>query len=413
MWRAAIVTLGLLSASPVLAQPQERPTYPEPEPQGFIAEPLAIERAALFAGRHLSGGGAGRAGIYADFMNMIPGAGWIAAGPGYRQWFSSDRIFFDTSAAISFRGYRTAQARVEMSKLAEGKLTVGSQFRWQDAMQINAFGEGPDTLRAHHAQYRMRSSNLAGYATVRPWRSVAINAQGGWLKPTIEEPSGWFRSKLPSFRELSPGDPAFALADQPGFLYGETAITADTRDAPGHTTRGALLRAGASTFSDRDTGMFSFRRYEGEAAGFVPLADSRVVVALHGWLVTSDTADGRLVPFYLQPSLGGANTLRSYADYRFHDRNMVVLNVETRVALMTHMDVAAFLDAGNVAARIGDLNLDKRSYGLGVRLHARRNTFARFDLARGDEGWRFVFRLNDPLSLSRLLRRTAPVPFVP
>ena len=92
---------------------------------------------------------------------------------------------------------------------------------------------------------------------------------------------------------------------------------------------------------------------------------------------------------------------------------MLLLNLETRVALMTHVDVAAFLDAGNVASRIGDLNLDKRSYGIGFRLHARRNTFARFDLARGDEGWRFVFRLNDPLSLSRLLRRTAPVPFVP
>jgi len=412
MLRAAIVTLGLLSAFPAFAQSQERPAHPETEPQGLIAEPLAIERAALFAGRNLSGGD-GRAGIYADFMNMIPGAGWIAAGPGYRQWFTGDRIFFDTSAAISFRGYRTAQARIEMAKLSEGKLTVGSQFRWQDAMQINAFGQGPDTPRSDHAQYRMRSSNLVGYATVRPWRSLAINGHAGWLKPTIAEPSGWFRSKLPSFRELSPEDPAFALAEQPGFLYGETAITADTRDAPGHATRGGLLRAAASTYSDRDSGLFSFRRYEGEAAGFMPLADSRVVVGLHGWLVTSDTADGRFVPFYLQPSLGGANTLRSYADYRFHDRNMVVLNLETRVALMTHVDVAAFLDAGSVAPRIGDLNLDKRSYGLGFRLHARRNTFARFDLARGDEGWRFVFRLNDPLSLSRLLRRTAPVPFVP
>ena len=412
MWRAAVVTLGLLCASPAIAQSQERPSYPETEPQGLIPEPLPVERAALFAGRNFSGG-AGSAGIYVDFQNMIPGSGWLAAGPGYRQWYLGDRVFFDTSAAISLRGYRTAQARVELTKLSAGKLAVGSQFRWQDATQINAFGQGPDTLRSAHAQYRMRSSNLVGYATLRPWRSVAISGQGGWLKPSIQEASGWFRSDLPSARETLPGDPVFALTEQPGFLYAETSITADTRDFAGHATRGGVLRGAASTYADRDSGVFSFRRYEGEAAGFVPLADSRVVVALHGWLVTSDTDAGRFVPFYLQPSLGGANTLRSFADYRFHDRNMVVLNLETRVALMTHVDAAVFLDAGNVAARLGDLNLDKRSYGVGFRMHSRGNTFARFDLARGAEGWRFVFRLNDPLSLSRFLRRTAPVPFVP
>jgi Omp85 superfamily domain len=412
MWRAAIVTLGLLCASPATAQPQERPSTPETEPQGLIAEPLPIERAALFAGRHFSGGER-RAGIYADFLNMIPGAGWLAVGPGYRQWYGGDRVFFDTSAAISLRGYRTAQARIELPKLTGGKLMVGSQFRWQDATQINAFGEGPDTLESNHAQYRMRSSNLAGYATLRPWRSIAIGGQGGWLKPSIREPSGPFRSDRPALREMFPGDPVFALAAQPGFLYGETSVTADTRDSPGHTRRGALLRAGAATYSDRDSGAFSFRRYEGEAAAFVPLAGSRVVLAMHGWMVGSDTAAGQLVPFYLQPSLGGANTLRSYADYRFHDRNMLVLNAEARIALMTHVDAAAFVDAGNVAPRVGDLNLDKRSYGAGLRMHSRGNTFARFDAAHGGEGWRLLFRLNDPLSLSRLMRRTASIPFVP
>ncbi len=408
-----MLTAGLLCASSAIAQPQERPVSPGNEPRGLISEPLPIERAALFAGRNLIGSGGGE-GFYVDFINMIPGAGWLAAGPGYRRWYSGDRMLFDTSAAISMRGYRTAQTRVELPSLASGKLTIGSQFRWQDATQISAFGQGPDTLVTDHAQYRMRSSNLVGYATLRPWRSVAIGGQGGWLKPSIHEPSGPFRrTTRPDLRQMFPGDPVFAFPEQPGFLYGETSITADTRDAPGHAYRGGLLRAAASTYSDRDSGTFSFRRYEGEAEGFVPLADSRVVVGLHGWLVASDTAGGRLVPFYLQPSLGGANTLRGYADYRFHDRNMLVLNLETRVALMTHMDVALFLDAGNVAPRAGDLNLDKRSYGAGLRLHSRRNTFARLDVARGAEGWRFVFRLNDPLSLSRLLRRTAPVPFVP
>ena len=81
--------------------------------------------------------------------------------------------------------------------------------------------------------------------------------------------------------------------------------------------------------------------------------------------------------------------------------------------MMTHIDAAFFVDAGNVAPRVADLNFDKRSYGAGLRLHSRRQTFARMDVARGDEGWRFLFRLSDPLTLGRLSKRTAPVPFVP
>lgn len=80
---------------------------------------------------------------------------------------------------------------------------------------------------------------------------------------------------------------------------------------------------------------------------------------------------------------------------------------------MTHVDAAVFVDAGNVAARVADLDVDRRSYGAGLRLHSRRQTFARFDVAHGDEGWHVLFRLTDPLSLSRVGRKTAAAPFVP
>ena len=134
---------------------------------------------------------------------------------------------------------------------------------------------------------------------------------------------------------------------------------------------------------------------------------------LHGWAVGTDVASGQVVPFYLQPSLGGLNTLRGYTDYRFHDRDLLLFNVETRIPLMTHVDAAAFADLGNVAPRFGDLNLRKNSYGAGLRLHSRRQTFARLDVARSSEGWMFLVRLTDPFDLMRLSRQTATAPFVP
>ena len=403
---AARVALVLVCAAAIPADAQDRPDVVaaqhaplpaemSPEPEGYIAEPVPVERAGAFMDRHFANGELTN-GFYADFWSMIPGAGWISGGPGYRSWYAKDQVFVDGSAAISWHGYKAAQARFELPALMRSRLAVGSQIRWQDFPQVDFFGEGSGTLESNRTEYHLKSTNLVGYATVRPMEWLGIGGHIGWLEPSTSLSSA-FTSTL----------------RQPTFIHTEISATADTRDFPGHPTSGGLFRAAAARYSDRDAGIMSFRRYEAEGAQFLPFAGARVVLALHGWLAASDTNEGQFVPFYLQPSLGGHNTLRSYADYRFHDRHMMVINAEARVAMMTHVDAAAFVDAGNVAARVGDLNVDKRSYGAGLRLHSRRQTFARVDVAHGGEGWRLVFRLTDPLNLARLSRRTAPVPFVP
>ena len=80
-WRASLFALALLSAYPSSGAAQD----PASEPRGFIREPAAIERAAVFADRR-QGNGELTNGYYIDFLNMIPGAGWISGGPGYRHW---------------------------------------------------------------------------------------------------------------------------------------------------------------------------------------------------------------------------------------------------------------------------------------------------------------------------------------
>lgn len=415
----ACLTLMLFCA-PIGASAQElrypaqgAPPIPETatEARGFVTEPEAITRAVVWADRNL--GGEGRSsGFYVGTFSMIPGSGWVSVGPGYRKWLSDDRMFFDTSAAISWRGYRTAQATFEVPKLAKSRFTVGSTFRSQDYGQVNYFGAGPASLETNESEYRLKSTNLVGYGAFRPIRTVAIGLEAGVLSPSIGRRTGFFKRDIPDTQDMFPGDVVFGIGDQPTFLHSELSVTSDTRDFDSHPTRGGVYRAALTNFSDRDTGVFSFRRYEAEASRFIPVADSRVVFALHGWLATSDANDGGAVPFYLEPSLGGNNSLRGYADYRFHDRNMLLVQAEARIAMMTHVDTAIFWDAGNVAPKVGDLNLDHRDWGVGLRLHSRRQTFARLDLARGAEGWRFVFRLTDPLHLSRLNRHTAPAPFV-
>ena len=107
----ARVAFALLCAHPLAALAQDAST---PEPQALVGEPDVIERAVLFADRHISNGDITN-GFYVDSWNMIPGAGWISAGPGYRHWYKKIDVFVDASAAISSRGYKTAAGAIRIA----------------------------------------------------------------------------------------------------------------------------------------------------------------------------------------------------------------------------------------------------------------------------------------------------------
>jgi outer membrane protein assembly factor BamA len=409
-WLAALA----IAAMPIAASAQEPAPQPQTSVQGLFNEPNVIVRAIDFATRTMGDGSGEKSGFYPEMSNMITGAGWISLGPGYRMWFGGDRLLIDGSAAMSWREYKMARGRIELANLANDRVAIGSELKWQDYTQNTFFGEGSDSLESNRSEYRIKSFDAIGYANVRPKKWLTVGGRSGWLRsPDLSEPRGKFRRDNPSTQDVFPDNAVFERGEQPDYLHSELFVLADTRDRRSHPLDGGLCRASWSYFSDRSAGDFSFGRLELEGAQFKTFEAARLTFAAHGWLARTDSRDGNIVPLYLLPALGGNNTLRSFANYRFHDRNMVVANVEMRVAVWDHLDAAAFVDAGNVAARMSDLDFAKRSYGAGIRLHSAKATFARLDVAHGSEGWRLTFNTSDPLHLSRLARRMAPVPFVP
>lgn len=409
----ALLITALVTA-PGVALAQDTAPQPSAGAEGLLPEPHFVVRAIDFATRTMGDGSGNKSGFYPELSNMVTGAGWISIGPGYRQWLGGDRAVLEASAAMSWREYRMARARFEFTNLVRSRVSIGSELKWQDFTQNSYFGTGPDSLEADRSEYRVKSLNAVGYAAIRPAKWLSIGARGGWLRsPALLDPLGQFTRGNPGSHARFPGEPAFAQPDQPDYVHSELSITSDTRDRRSHPQRGGLYRGAWTAFSDQRDGRFSFRRVEAEGAQFVSTEDGLVTVAMHGWLVMSNTTSGSTVPFYLMPSLGGNNSLRAFSNYRFHDRHLALANVELRFALMRHLDSVMFVDAGNVAPRLSDLNFDKRSIGVGLRLHSARSTFARLDVANGAEGWRLTFNTADPLHLSRLSRRTAPIPFVP
>jgi outer membrane protein assembly factor BamA len=409
----------LITAHSVLAQETTSNTLPPDwlPPAGTLPEPGILKKAINASDGLITDNEDRNDGLYAQVGQIATGAGWLTAGPGFHHQLFNGVANVDLSAAVSWRLYRSAQVRIEMPKLARGRLFLGGQVTYQDLLQVNYFGLGDQSNQSDRSAYRLNNFDVQGAAKVRLTNYLSLNGRIGWLpRPDISTATGR-RVTIPSTVDRFSEDSAPGLKTQPSFLHGDVSLISDWRDHPGHPTRGGLYRATVARYSDRDSGAYSFGRLDLEASQFLPVFTRKLIVALQGWEVISSTPGERSVPFYLMPSLGGQDTLRGYYDYRFHDNNMQVFNGELRWSLFTHLDAAAFADAGKVSARAGDLDFHHlhSAYGLGFRMHNAATTVLRVDVGHSTEGWRVFFKLSDPFFKRRDANLGGPVvvPFVP
>ncbi len=91
------------------------------------------------------------------------------------------------------------------------------------------------------------------------------------------------------------------------------------------------------------------------------------------------------MPFYLQQTLGGADnlrgfreqsigsdatqaTLRRFRDFRFRDRNLLLLQAEYRMKLWEFIDGSVVVDAGKVTTTRSDLDLTNLKHDHGFAL---------------------------------------------
>jgi hypothetical protein len=417
LWLSILVTLVPRPTSAQQTPPANLPAgWIVQSVPGYLSEPGLLKKLLATSESRASDEREPADGLYVETGNMITGEGWISAGPGYRRHVLDGRMLVDVSAAVSWKLYNSAQASVELPRLAHNRLTVGAQALYQDFLQVDYFGVGPDSRASDQSAYRFKNTDVLGYATIRATDWLSVSGRfGGILRPSLSAATGP-RVPVPNTIDLFSDTSAPGIQAQPSFLHGDVLVAADLRDHKGHPTSGGLYQFVAAAYSDRDSGTYSFRRYEVDAAQFVPLFTKRWILALHGREAFSDVSSGHVVPIYLMPALGGKNTLRGYHDYRYHDNDMQTFSAEVRCALFTHIDAAVFADAGKVASRVADLDLKqlKRSYGAGLRVHNATATLVRLDVGHSPEGWQVFLKISDPFKRSvPISGRSAVVPFVP
>ena len=141
-------------------------------------------------------------------------------------------------------------------------------------------------------------------------------------------------------------------------------------------------------FRDRDSRNYDFNRIDVTAMHVIPIFDKKRGIALHAVASRIDPVGGSRVPFFLMPTVGGADSLRGYREFRFRDAAAVTLNAEYRWEAFSGLDLALFVDAADVGPTWRSLvgaHL-KSSWGMGFRFNTNRRVFLRIDVAGGREG---------------------------
>jgi outer membrane protein assembly factor BamA len=214
----------------------------------------------------------------------------------------------------------------------------------------------------------------------RPWVNAGVRY--GWLDVAVGRGRD---ERYPSVDDVFSEADAPGFTAQPSYLYNDVFATFDTRDEPGNARAGGYYGLLWRHYKDNDSSLYTFDRMDIELQQFLPIFDKKRVIAVRLRLLATRENEGHEVPFYLQPTLGGSNSLRRTGDYRYRDRNAFYSNVEYRWEAFSGLDMALFSDFGTVAPRVKDLHFSDLlgAYGIGFRFNTYKAVFFRIDLAAG------------------------------
>lgn len=307
------------------------------------------------------------------FIGSVLEGGGLAIGPGYRRPFG-DGGLITAHAAWTFRNYTGASARIALPAFGNGLVHVEAYGERIHAPTVAFYGIGNGSRRGDRQAFGYDETTAGLSARVRAGRLGEFGGSADYLD-TKGDVSDDVRTQ--QVRSLAPA-----------YARGTAFASLDSRTSPGYTQRGGLARVSFADYRQVNGSGAGFQRADGELQAFIPLRAERQIVALRAAAATTVTADGNVVPFYLLPELGGHSALRGYSSWRFRDRARLLLSGEYRWSAGPLVDMALFVDAGQVAPRLGDLSFSElhTSYGVGFSVHTPSATVTRLEVARSREG---------------------------
>jgi hypothetical protein len=326
------------------------------------------------------------------FENAYRGGGF-AAGLGY-MWHVSSYSTVDIRGSYSIKSYKRAEAEFVAPRLFHRRGELSILGGWRDATEVGFYGFGNNTSANNRANFGFEQPHGSALLSVRPTGRLLL-LRGGVELSRWDLKSG--SGGAPSVEDVYTPEALPGLGATTTYLHTQATVGFDWRTASGYTRRGGFYGVTGHDYYDRDDAL-GFRQVDYEVIQHVPILRETWVLSLHGLAQTTWSKHDQEVPFFLMPSLGGGSNLRGYSSWRFRDRHSLLLQAEWRIMANRFFDTAVFYDAGKVAARTSELDLNhlKHDYGFGARFHTPFATVLRVDVARSQEGTTLVFATSTP-----------------
>lgn len=326
------------------------------------------------------------AGLRLRLGGLVTGSGFAAGPEYYRPDLANGNIVFRVGASASFRLYQRYDASLAFPHLLHDRVTFEVDTAHRNSPSLNYYGPGPDSKRSGRTNYRLEDTWYNFTALVKPVRHVMLGVTGGYLQVNVGPGTD---DRFSSTDRVYPESVTPGIQYQSNFLRFGPTLQIDYRDRPGDPHRGGNYTVSYIYFDDRKLNTGNHRRLTAEAQQYFPFFNEKRVIALRAKTDLSYRNTNQVIPFYLQPNLGGSDDLRGFRPFRFYDNNSLVLNGEYRWEVMTGFDMALFADAGKVFHRHSDLDLTglERSFGFGLRFSSRESVFLRVDTGFSREGF--------------------------
>lgn len=331
-------------------------------------------------------------GLFARVGDLPEGAGF-AGGPAYR--YSNHTVSLTASTAISTRRYWELDGTIAFPHLASGRAFAQISGRRRILPEEDFFGLGPESRRLARTNYAFRETSIDAIGGISPTAWLAVAGAVEYMTPRLGRGRD---ARVPSIERLFSDSTAPGLQLQPDFVRVGARATVDYTDRPLGPRSGGRYLVSYDRYSDRDVDRYSFGRWTVDVQQYVPIVSDARTLALRAHIASATPNEGHEVPFYPQPTLGGAYSLRGLRPYRLRDRNLLLLQAEYRWEVNAFLTGVLFYDAGKVAFLRRDLDLDdlNHDYGIGLRLGSMSSVALRAEVAfGGGEGTRFVLRFDD------------------
>lgn len=343
------------------------------------------------------------------FFKISPVLGGMPGGAGLSGGLRLDVTRDNRDTRLSLSGRYSIERYAALQSFAgidRGRFVALGFGHYLHQTKEDFFGVGMQAEHDDRQDYANDEWLAGGLLGLRPAPSVTVGAVASYLRNDIDPGDDESLPNVdPSNYASLGGDPAYMI----GGLFAEIDrrrahpdLAFARRFAPTerkllglspHARSGYYLGVQAHRFQNRFEGPFSFTRLKVEAQEFVPFRNQMHVLAFRQVASLSHPDEDGMVPFYLMDAIGGQNTIRGYSDGRFRDNHLWLATAEYRYEIWHFLDLALFVDGGQVFDAFEDLSLQEAAfgYGAGLRFKTPRWLFTRFDVARGAEGVRAYF----------------------